>query len=108
MLNSSRHVAVMVSAAILLVAVVVPAAPVCAQSRLARLTLEEAIQVSARHNATLRAKELEVQSTRANEITAALRPNPIASYAAEQLPGGGDATIQHTVILGQPIETGGK
>jgi cobalt-zinc-cadmium efflux system outer membrane protein len=79
-----------------------------AQERLSRLTLDEAIQVATRANATLRTKELEVRSTQANEITAALRPNPTASYAVEQLPGGGDALVQHNVAVGQPIETGGK
>jgi cobalt-zinc-cadmium efflux system outer membrane protein len=36
------------------------------------------------HNPTLRAKEQEYEATRANEITAGLRPNPTASHAAEQ------------------------
>lgn len=108
MLNSSRLVACTVSSAIPFVVVALLTPPLCAQQRLARLTLDEALQVAARHNAILRAKALEVQSTRANEITAALRPNPIASYASEQFPGSGDATIQHTMTVGQPIETGGK
>jgi cobalt-zinc-cadmium efflux system outer membrane protein len=79
-----------------------------AQERLDRLTLEDAVATATRHNATLRAKEAELQAVRANEITAALRPNPTASYSAEQFGGGSTAVPQHTVILGQPIETGGK
>ena len=47
-----------------------------------RLTLDEAILLAVRENASLRAKEFEFRATQANEITAALRPNPIASYAA--------------------------
>lgn len=79
-----------------------------AQEHLDRLTLEDAVNAAIRHNATLRAKGAELQATRANEITAALRPNPTASYSAEQLAGGSAAEPQHTVILAQPIETGGK
>src|SRR5256712_7783582 len=77
------------------------------QDRLRRLTLDEAIAVATRENPTLRAKTLEVQATRANEITAALRPNPSASYSADQL-GGRTAEPQHIITLGQLIETGGK
>jgi outer membrane protein, heavy metal efflux system len=72
-----------------------------------RLTLDEAILLAMRENASLRAKEFEFRATQANEITAALRPNPVASYTAEQLGARGVET-QHTAILGQPIETGGK
>src|SRR5437879_527618 len=77
------------------------------QDRLTRPTLDEAIAMATRENPTLRAKTLEVQATRANEITAALRPNPSASYSADQL-GGRTAEPQHIITLGQLIETGGK
>src|SRR5439155_235623 len=50
----------------------------------------------------------ELATVRANEITASLRPNPTALYSAEQFGGGSAALPQHTVILAQPIETGGK
>src|SRR5262249_15844336 len=56
---------------------------------------------------TVRAKAREYDATRANEITAGLRPNPTMSYSAEQL-GNGAVDSQHTVVLAQPIETGGK
>jgi len=75
---------------------------------LSRVTLDEAILLAMRENASLRAKEFEFRATQANEITAALRPNPTASYSAEQFGGGSDALVQHTAILGLPIETGGK
>src|SRR3989442_8691908 len=77
------------------------------QDRLARPTLDEAIAMATRENPTLRAKTREVQATRANEITAALRPNPSASYSADQL-AGRTAEPQHIITLGQLIETGGK
>ena len=79
-----------------------------AQAPLERLTVDEAVSAALRANPTLRAKQAELQAVRANEITAALRPNPTASYTAEQLGGGSTAEPQHTVILAQPIETGGK
>lgn len=77
------------------------------QEVITTLSRDQAVQLALERNATLRAKELELQVTRANQITAGLRPNPTASYSAEQfgLPG---STPQHTVILGQTIETGGK
>lgn len=83
------------------------AAPARAQPPVTRLTLDEAIAMAIRENPTLRAKELELRSVQANEVTAALRPNPTASYNADQL-GGTTAEPQHTVAIGQLIETGGK
>jgi cobalt-zinc-cadmium efflux system outer membrane protein len=79
-----------------------------AQERLTQLSLDDAVRLALQRNATLRAKEREYEATRANEITAGLRPNPTASYAAEQLGGGAASQEQHTVIVGQTIETGGK
>jgi cobalt-zinc-cadmium efflux system outer membrane protein len=71
------------------------------------LTLETAVQLALQHNPTLRAKEREHAATKANEITAGLRPNPTASYLADQL-GNSNVDQQHTVAISQPIETGGK
>jgi len=82
--------------------------PASAEEPLTSLTLEDAIGVATRENLVLRAKESEYRSVKANEITARLRPNPTASYLAEQIPGGTFATTQYTVALGQTIETGGK
>jgi outer membrane protein, heavy metal efflux system len=78
-----------------------------AQERLNRITMEDAVSTATRQNTSLRAKQAELQAVRANEITAGLRPNPTASYSAEQL-GNGSVEPQHTVIIAQPIETGGK
>jgi cobalt-zinc-cadmium efflux system outer membrane protein len=71
------------------------------------LTIEQAAQLAMQHNPTLRAKEREHEATRATEITAGLRPNPTASYAAEQL-GNRAIEAQHTLALSQTIELGGK
>jgi len=77
-----------------------------AQDRLTQLTREEAIRIALERNATLRAKQLELQSTQANETTAALWPNPTAMFLAEQF--GSQGQAQYTFSVGQPIETGGK
>jgi len=79
-----------------------------AQAPVAKLTLAEALSLADMANPTVRAKEFEVQSVGANEITAALRPNPTANFLAEQFGGGSAAQTQYTFSVGQPIELGGK
>jgi outer membrane protein, heavy metal efflux system len=80
-----------------------------AQERLTQLSLDEAVSLAARANPTIRAKEFEYQSVAANEITASLRPNPTATFLAEQFAGASTASqTQYTVTVGQPIELGGK
>jgi len=82
----------------------------CAQAAVDRLTLDEAIALATRENPVLRAKEFELRAVQAGEVTAALRPNPTASYSAEQFTFGRatDAVQQYNVSLSQLIETGGK
>src|SRR5713101_7385818 len=84
------------------------APPASAQEPIAKLTLAEALKLADTANPTVRAKEFEVQSVGANEITAALRPNPTANVLAEQFGGGSAAQTQYTFNVGQPIELGGK
>jgi len=79
----------------------------CAQSAASQLTLADALALALRDNPTLRAKQLELRTAKANEVTAGLRPNPTASYLAEQF-GGSPDEQQHTVTLSQPLELGGK
>ena len=86
-----------------------------AQERLTRLSLDEAVNLAARQNPTLRAKEFERQAVNANEITAGLIPNPTLDLGAQQFTpagpqAGGDplAIAQYTVSVGQTIELGGK
>src|SRR4029077_20380312 len=78
-----------------------------AQDLVRNLSLDEAISLAQRENPTLRAAQFDLQSTRANEITAGLYPNPTFSYAAEQLGEPEKNKEQYTVIVGQTIETGG-
>src|SRR5712691_1471844 len=83
-------------------------AAVHAQERLSSLTLEQALRLASETNPNVRAKEFELKAVGANEITAGLRPNPTATYLAEQFGGGSAALVQHTFSIGQPIELGGK
>jgi outer membrane protein, heavy metal efflux system len=83
------------------------ASPTFAQAPDTALTLPTAVDLALRHSPVVQAKEREYAATRANEITAGLRPNPTASYSAEQL-GNANVDQQHTVALSQPIELGGK
>ena len=84
-----------------------PARPF-AQTPVSTLTLDEAMSLAGAANPTVRAKEFEVQAVGANEITAALRPNPSANFLAEQFGSGNVAVTQYTFNVGQPIELGGK
>jgi cobalt-zinc-cadmium efflux system outer membrane protein len=79
-----------------------------AQAPVAKLTLAEALSLAETANPTVRAKEFEVQAVGANEVTAGLRPNPVANFLAEQFGSGSVAVTQYTFSVGQPIELGGK
>lgn len=79
-----------------------------AQDRITSLSLEEAVSLATRENFALRAAQFEYQATRANEITAGLRPNPAFSFLAEQIGEPESFKEQYTATIGQIIETGGK
>lgn len=79
------------------------------QQQLNSLSLDEALQLALRQNPTMRAQQAALISTKAGEITAALRPNPTMNFLAEQFkPGQTQLDTQYTVNVGQPIELGGK
>src|ERR1700730_2002691 len=84
-----------------------PARP-SAQTPVSTLTLDEAMSLAGAANPTVRAKEFEVQAVGANEITAALRPNPSTFFLAEQFGSGSAHQTQYTLNVGQTIELGGK
>src|SRR5260370_3465618 len=79
-----------------------------AQEPLARVSLDEALQLALRQNPTLRAQQFALESTKAGQVTAALRPNPTMNFLAEQFGGGSASQTQYTINVGQPIELGGK
>ncbi len=51
-----------------------------------RLTLEEAVRLALERNQSLRAQRLAIDQARANEITAALKPNPVFANNNEDFP----------------------
>ena len=71
-----------------------------AQEAIRRLSLDEALALALRQNPTVRAKVAELRSVRASEITAGLRPNPTATYLAEQFGGGSAARATDTPGVG--------
>ena len=79
-----------------------------AQDPLTKVTLDDALQLALRQNPTLRAQQYSLLSTKANEVTAGLRPNPQATFLSEQHPAGNAAIPQYTASFGLPIELGGK
>jgi len=88
--------------------VVLAFGPAVAQEPLGRVSLDEALQLALRQNPTLRAQQFALESTKAGQVTAALRPNPTMNFLAEQFGGGSASQTQYTVNVGQPIELGGK
>lgn len=52
----------------------------------ARITLEQAIDLAISHNHALKAAHLQIQENQAQELTAALRPNPTLTWDALFLP----------------------
>ena len=71
------------------------------------VTLDDALALALRENRTLRAKQFEREATRAGEITAGLRPNPVGTYSTTYL-GASNTAQEHALSVGQPIELGGK
>src|SRR5262245_65386698 len=86
-----------------------PVSPVASQQPLDRVSVDDALRIALQQNPTIRAQQAALTSTKAGEVTAALRPNPTMDLRAEQLrPGQSQEIAQYTVNVGQPIELGGK
>jgi outer membrane protein, heavy metal efflux system len=73
-------------------------APVSPAGTITRLSLPQAIELAERRNPGLRVQAAVVESTRAGEVTAGLRPNPTLS----------NGTVDFTGGVGWTIERGGK
>ncbi|HEY7789216.1 MAG TPA: TolC family protein [Vicinamibacterales bacterium] len=50
------------------------------------ITLDQAVQLAFAHNQTLRSQRLGIQASKADEITAGLKPNPTIGVVTEDLP----------------------
>jgi cobalt-zinc-cadmium efflux system outer membrane protein len=114
-----------IAAALLAAVVAVPAA---AQSALAPapvatasdaqaaapsgLTLDSAVDLFLRRNASLEAARLEVGTAAAERVAAGLRPRPGLTASIENVPIGGDTSFSQiyevTVSVAQPIELGNR
>jgi outer membrane protein, heavy metal efflux system len=92
----------------LILTFVAPSLVLGQQPALSRVGLDDVLQLALHQNPTLRAQQFALESTKAGEITAGLRPNPTMNFLAEQFGGGSASQIQYTVNVGQPIELGGK
>ncbi len=54
--------------------------------KLSQLTLDDATKLALEHNQSLRAQRLAINQAKANEITAALKPNPVFTNLNEDFP----------------------
>src|ERR1700687_3637416 len=61
-------------------------APPAAQNLLARVTLDDAIDLALKHNHSLQAARTTILQNQAQEITANLRPNPVALVDEQYMP----------------------
>jgi cobalt-zinc-cadmium efflux system outer membrane protein len=96
-----------VSTSCLILTLVAPPLVLGQQPALSRVGLDDALQLALHQNPTLRAQQFALESTKAGEVTAGLRPNPTMNFLAEQF-GLPTTTPQYTINIGQPIELGGK
>ncbi len=60
--------------------------PAATTQKLSRLTLDDATRLALEHNQSLRAQRLAIDQAKANEITAALKPNPVFTNLNEDFP----------------------
>ena len=72
------------------------------------LTLREVLDLAHSHSPALASQSIQVEATRAGEITAGLRPNPELSIAKEDLGAAQFSPLDQTVNISQTFERGGK
>jgi hypothetical protein len=75
----------------LVVSLAVPVAaaaqtPAAAPARAARISMADAVRLALEHNHQLRAQRLNVDLAKADETTAALKPNPVLTSTNENFP----------------------
>jgi cobalt-zinc-cadmium efflux system outer membrane protein len=75
-----------------------------------RLTMHQAVTEAIEHNQALQSAKLEVNASKADEITAGLRPNPSLTAIADIGPSQGQSPADkyYGASLGYPFELGGK
>src|SRR5580704_2177160 len=85
--------------------------PALAQEKL--ISKEDAVRIALAYNQSLRANRLNIDQSKANEVTASLKPNPTVSVGADAFPVFAPLTIRfdtqiYTVGASYTIEKGGK
>jgi cobalt-zinc-cadmium efflux system outer membrane protein len=78
-----------------------------------RITMEDAVRIALAYNQTLRAQRINVDTSKAEEITAALKPNPTLGSMIDTIPIFSPATIRlstqiYEETLSYTVERGGK
>lgn len=77
------------------------------------ISMEDAVRIALAHNQALRAQRLNIDESKAGEITAGLKPNPTLSTIVDQIPIFSPQTIRlgtqaYTQALSYTVERGGK
>src|SRR5579863_6172897 len=87
--------------AIVTVLVVIPAMPQGTPAKL--ISKDDAVRIALAYNQSLRANRLNVDQSKANEITAGLKPNPTLSLGVDAVP----IFMPQTIRWDTQIYTGG-
>lgn len=99
--------------AIVTVLVVTPAVSQTADAPAKLISKDDAVRIALAYNQSLRANRLNVDQSKANEITASLKPNPTISLGADAIPIFAPQTIRfdtqiYSAGLSYTVEKGGK
>src|SRR5580700_99431 len=99
--------------AIAMILVVTPAMSQTAGSPAKLISKEDAVKIALAYNQSLRANRLNVDQSKANEITAGLKPNPTLTVGVDAIPIFMPQTIRwdtqiYSGSLSYTVEKGGK
>jgi cobalt-zinc-cadmium efflux system outer membrane protein len=77
------------------------------------ISVEDALRIALQYNQTLRAQRLNIDQSKANEITASLKPNPVLGNLVDTIPAFSPNTIRlqtqiYSESLSYTVERGGK
>jgi cobalt-zinc-cadmium efflux system outer membrane protein len=77
------------------------------------ISMEDAVRIALQYNQTLRAQRLSIDQSKASEVTASLKPNPILSNLVDTIPVFSPQTIRGSTqiyeeTLSYTVERGGK
>ncbi len=100
------------------IAVAVLILPVCGQAQTADaaaklISKDDAVRIALAYNQSLRANRLNIDQSKANEVTAGLKPNPSMSLGADAIPIFAPQSIRfntqiYSIDLSYTVEKGGK